>query len=245
MQSWGSGVDGVSQMGSDEGAARIPGVSRRAVVAGILATGVLLALPGCATIGRPSTADVIQRLLLLSSQRAFARLTQPDGFWESAVARIDMPVLFGKQSGAAAKILQSPLFREKLQHQLNIVAEDGARIAAPLVADAVRGLTVTDALALLHGGSTAATTFLRQSMGPSLVNAMIPELGRVMSLAQDPILSQALKALTGVNVGDAAHALALGADNAIWYEIGAQETEIRNNPAATNDPLLIAALKLL
>jgi len=243
MRNWGSAVDGMSE--SAVGGLVSLAVSRRTVVAGLLATGVLLSLPGCATMGRPSTTDVIQRLLMLSSQRAFARLTQPDGFWDSAVARIDMPVLFGKSGGVAAKILQSQIFREKLQHRLNIIAEDGARAAAPLVERAVRGLTVSDALALLRGGNTAATTFLRQSMGPSLVNAMIPELGRAMTLAEDPILSQALKALTGVNVTDAAHALALGADNAIWYEIGAQEGEIRANPQSTNDPVLIAALKLL
>jgi len=48
-----------------------------------------------------------------------------------------------------------------------------------------------------------------------------------------------------VNIADAAHALALEADNAIWYEIGASEAEIRRNPESTNDPLLIAALKVL
>lgn len=234
MGNWGSGVDGMS---------------RRAVLAGILATGVLISLPGCTTmngaIGRPSQADLVERLLMLSTQRAFARLTQPDGFWDSTVARIDLPVLFGRPGSTAEKILRSPLFREKLQHQLNIIAENGARVAAPLVYDSVRRLTITDALALLRGGNTGATTFLRQSMGASLVNAMIPELGQVMQATQDPILSQAISALTGVNVTDAAHALALQADNAIWYEIGAQEGEIRANPESTNDPALIAALKVV
>jgi hypothetical protein len=233
MGNWGSGVDGMS---------------RRTVLAGIVATGVLLSLPACTTMngamGRPSQADLVERLLMLSTQRAFARLTQPDGFWDSTVARIELPVLFGKPGSTAEKILRSPLFREKLQHQLNIIAEDGARVAAPLVYDAARGLTVSDALALLNGGNTAATTFLRQSMGATLVNAMIPELGRVMQATQDPIVNQAISALTGVNVTDAAHALALQADNAIWYEIGAQEGEIRTNPESTNDPALIAALKV-
>jgi len=66
-----------------------------------------------------------------------------------------------------------------------------------------------------------------------------------MRVANDPILGQAISALSGVNIADAAHALALEADNAIWYEIGASEAEIRRNPESTNDPLLIAALKVL
>ncbi|EJU12625.1 hypothetical protein NRB_02730 [Novosphingobium sp. 11B] len=203
-----------------------------------------MALPGCTTIGRPSYTDIIENLLMLSSQRAFARLTQPDGFWDSQVARINMPVLFGRPGSVAQKVFRSPLFKEKLQRELNRIAEDGARVAAPIVYDAVRSLTVTDALALLRGGDTSATTFLRQSMGSGLVNAMIPELDRVMRMAEDPILNTAVNALTGVNMADAAHALALEADNAIWYEIGAQEADIRAHPESTNDGALIAALKL-
>lgn len=225
------------------GGSSMQAVGRRAVLAGFLATGVM-ALPGCTTIGRPSYTDIIENLLMLSSQRAFARLTQPDGFWDSQVARINMPVLFGRPGSVAQKVFRSPLFKEKLQRELNRIAEDGARVAAPIVYDAVRSLTVTDALALLRGGDTSATTFLRQSMGSGLVNAMIPELDRVMRMAEDPVLNTAVNALTGVNMADAAHALALEADNAIWYEIGAQEADIRAHPESTNDGALIAALKL-
>lgn len=225
------------------GGSNMQTMGRRMVLAGFLATGAL-ALPGCTTIGKPSYTDIIENLLMLSSQRAFARLTQPDGFWDSSVARINLPVLFGRPGSVAQKVFRSPLFKEKLQHELNRIAEDGARVAAPIVYDAVRSLTVTDALALLRGGDTSATTFLRQSMGSGLVNAMIPELDRVMRMAEDPILNTAVNALTGVNMADAAHALALEADNAIWYEIGAQEADIRAHPESTNDGALIAALKL-
>lgn len=219
-------------------------VSRRAAVAGLLAVGAL-ALPGCASMGRPSHVEVVRRLLEAATQQAFAQLTQPDGFWDSTVARIDMPVLFGKTGTIAAGILRSRIFREQLQHQLNNIAEEGARRAAPLVAEAVRHLSIPDAVALLRAGPTGATTYLREQMGPALVNAMIPELGRVMQVTDDPFLAQAIKALAGVDLTDAAHALALGADNAIWYEIGAAEAAIRENPEVTRDPVLIAGLKVL
>lgn len=220
------------------------GWNRRAALAGLLGTGVL-ALSGCASMQQVSYTEAVRRLMTLASQRAFTRLTAPDGFWNSAVARIDLPVLFGRTGSATAKVLRSAPFREKLQHMLNNMAEDGARRAAPLVADAARRISIADALTLLKGDRTAAATYLRQAMGPALVNAMIPELDQAMRAAQDPILNQAIMALTGVDIADAAHALALEADNAIWYEIGAMETEIRQNPEATNDPVLIAALRAL
>ncbi|GGB86995.1 hypothetical protein GCM10011494_01650 [Novosphingobium endophyticum] len=219
-------------------------IGRRAALGGLLAYGVL-ALPGCTSMGRTSHVEVVRRLLEASTRQAFAQLTRPDGFWDSAVARIELPVLFGRTGSIAAGVLKSRPFREQLQHQLNNLAEDGARKAAPLVAEAVRHMSIPDALALLKAGRTGATTYLRDQMGPALVNAMIPELGRVMRLTDDPFLGQALALLAGVDVMDAAHALALEADNAIWYEIGAAEAAIRANPEMTRDPVLIAGLKLL
>jgi hypothetical protein len=80
-------------------------------------------------------------------------------------------------------------------------------------------------------------------MGPALINAMIPALGDAMNAASNPIVNQAVSALAGVNVMGVAQAVANSADNAIWYQIGQEETNIRANPSVTNDPLLIAALK--
>lgn len=217
------------------------GYSRRVILGGLLAAG--FAVSGCATMRRAEYTDQIEDLLVLSSRRAFARLTQPGGFWDSSVEWINLPVLFGRPGSVTQKVLNSPYLKDKLQQELNRIAEDGARVAAPVVYDAIRTLSVPDALALLRGGSTAATTFLRQSMGSALVNVMIPELEQVMRVAEDPILNTAVNALAGVDLADAAHALALEADNAIWYEIGAQEAEIRDNPEATHNPGLIAALR--
>ena len=220
-------------------------VGRRALLAGGAALAGLLVLPGCATTGgggQFAYVDAVRRLLELSTRNAFASLTQPDGFWDSAVAKINMPVLFGRRGSAMEGILRSPAFRQKLQHHLNRIAEDGARAAAPLVADTVRTIGIENAVALIRGDQTAATTFLRTQMGPALVNAMIPEFDRLMRVVDDPLLGQALSALAGVDVSDAAHALALEADNAIWYAIGAEEAAIRENPQASGDPVLARVL---
>lgn len=220
-------------------------ISRRAVLAGASATGVA-ALSGCAGgFGGYGLVDAVRDLLLLSSDRAIARLTAPDGFWNSQVARIDLPELFGRRGGVIAQILQSNLFRDQLQHRLNNFAEQGAYRAAPVITDAVRTIGIDNAVAIIRGEPTAATSYLRQAMGPALVNAMIPALGDAMRVAGDPLINQAISALSGVNVGDVAHALALKADSAMWYEIGASEAEIRAHPEQTNNARLIAALRVL
>jgi len=219
-------------------------IQRRAFLGGAAAT-CMLALPGCESIGPFSLVDAVRRLLTLSAQNAFARLTQPNGFWDSTVARINLPGLFGKRGSIVQGILSSGPFREKLQHKLNNIAEAGARRAAPVVTDAVRTIGVENAVAILKGGPTAATSFLRGSMGAGLVNAMIPALDDALRLTNDPLVSQAISALAGVDIGTVAHDLALEVDNAIWNEIGQEESAIRANPESTNDPVLIAALKTL
>jgi hypothetical protein len=223
---------------------RAPLHRRGLLAAGAAAAGLLL-LPACTTtgggLGPLSYDEIVRRLLERATMNAFARLTQPDGFWDSAVARINLPVLFGKRGSIMQGILRTPAFREQLQHRLNIIAEDGARAAAPLVADTVRTIGIQNAYALLTGDATAATSFLRSQMGPRLVNAMIPELDRVMRVVDDPLVGQALSVLIGVDVAAAAHALALEADNAIWYEIGAEEANLRKNPT---DPALARALAM-
>jgi hypothetical protein len=216
-------------------------LERRAFLAAA-ATGVL-ALQACATTANVDYPDVVQRLLSAASRNAFARLVEPDGFWNSGVAQVEVPVLFTKGGREIRSLMRNDAFRDQLHHRLNILAEPGAIHAAPVVADAIRalGLNRRNAETVIRGGRTAATTMLRARMGPALVNAMIPGLENALRLANDPVVARALSALKGVGITDAAHALALTVDNAIWYQIGAEETRIRQNPVQTNDPVLIAA----
>lgn len=132
-----------------------------------------------------------------------------------------------------------------MQRQLNIVAEKGAERAAPLVLDTVRNISIPDAVGLLRGGPTAATSWLRGQMGTALINAMVPGLSDAVRLSGDQTLNRAIAALSGIDIGSVAQAVASRADNSIWSQIGVEESAIRSNPQSTNDALLIAALKIL
>lgn len=219
-------------------------IARRRFLAGTVASGVLL-LPGCASMGGFSMVEAIKRLLTLSGERAFAKLVAPGGFWDSEVARFELPTLFSSSGGVLKGLLTSSVFKDQLQRQLNVVAEKGAERAAPIMLAAVKTMSIPDAIGLVRGGPTAATTFLRSAMGPALINAMIPGLTDALSASSDPILGQAIKALSGVDLGSVAQGIANRADNSIWYQIGAEEREIRTNPQSTNDPLLIGVFKVL
>lgn len=211
---------------------------RRAFLAGSAASGVL-ALTGCATYGGISFTEAIRRLLVLSSERAFVRLTAPGGFWDQQVARVGFSEFFGTRGNVLGSILTSSLFKSRLEGVVANMAVDASYRAAPLVADTVRTIGIANAVALVRGGPTAASGFLRQEMGPALVEAMLPEVSQGLRVAQDPLIGQLLAGLTGIDVAGVARTFSAEVDDAIWGEIAHEESAIRADPDATRDPVLI------
>lgn len=213
--------------------------TRRGFMGGALAGATLLALPACSTVPGFSFTDAIRRVLLLSSERAFARLTAADGFWDQQVARVGLGNLLGTRGDILSSILTSALFKDRLEDAFADIAIEGSERAAPLVADAVRVVGIENAVALVRGGPRAATSFLRGEMGGQLIEAMVPELGRAIEIASDPLVGQLVSAAVGTDVGAIANRLAGNVNDTIWDEIGFEEEAIRRDPGSTNDPLII------
>jgi Protein of unknown function (DUF4197) len=207
----------------------------------------ILALPACQSMPGFSLTEAIRRLLTLASQNAFALLLQPGGFYDSSVARIALPDRFGgdRGTGILSVVLQSRQFRDRLQRQLNRAAEKGAERAAPLVADAVRNVSIEDAAALVRGGPQAATGFLRGKMGPALLDSMLPGISDGLRLFDDQVIGKAVQSVTGFDIAALANDITRKADDSIWAAIGLEESNIRADPQKTNDPVLIGVFGLL
>ena len=220
-----------------------PVLHRRGFLAGTIAAGGALALPACTSGfgGRFSFTDAIARLLYLSTGRAFERMTAPGGFWDQQIAQIGLEQFLGGRGNTLNRILTSALFKDRLADALAPVAFDAAQRAAPVVADTVRTVGYANAVELIRGGPTAATGFLRQQMGFALVEAMLPGIGNGLRLANDPLVGEALGALTGADIGGAARSFATRVDDVIWGEIAREESAIRANPESTRDPLIMGA----
>jgi len=214
--------------------------SRRSLLGGIAASGALLTLPACSSLGGFGLVDAVQRLLYLSSERAFGRMLQGGGFWDQQVASLGLGNVLGARGDVLGRILTSSLFKSRLDRAFGDIAYRGAERAAPVVTDAVRVIGIQNAIDLVRGGPTAATAFLRGNLGTRLIDAMVPELGTAMRVASDPLVGQALAALTGVDTAQVATRFADNIDEVIWREIGNEESAIRADPRSTNDPAIIA-----
>lgn len=214
--------------------------TRRSLLAGIASAGGLAVLPGCASTGEGySMVEAVRRMLLLASDNAFARLTEPGGFWDEQVAAIGLGNVLGARGDVLSRILTSQLFKDRLEERVAGFAIDASFRAAPVVTDAIRVIGFENAIALVRGGPTAASSYLRQEVGTALLEAVVPELGEAMRLSRDPLFGEAISALAGVDVAGVADRLAREVDNAIWGEIAREESAIRADPQRTRDPLLI------
>ena len=214
--------------------------NRRGLLGGIAAGGALLALPACTSMGGFGLVDAVQRLLFLSSERAFGRMLQSNGFWDQQVSSLGLGNVLGARGNALSRILTSGLFKSRLDRAFGDIAYRGAERAAPVVTDAVRVIGFDNAVDLVRGGPSAATAFLRGRVGSRLIDAMVPEIGDALRVASDPLVGEALAALTGVDAVGIARSFADNIDEIIWREIGTEEAAIRADPRSSNDPAIEA-----
>jgi len=220
--------------------------SRRALL-GVAILVPAVALAGCATsLGSFTPEEGVRRLLTLSSERAFARLLRPGGFYDDALVRIAPPPqtsgAAGSNSGVLAAILNTRAVRDRVAIALNDVAVDAADRAAPVVTDSIRTLTVTDALALVRGGPTAATDLLQQRAGRRVLDALVPGVTSGLDSDLAEIASAAVAARTGTDYRVLGQFVADQAAAGIFRAIGREEQAIRADPLATRDPAIIALL---
>lgn len=217
--------------------------SRRQILT-LMAAAPLLALPACTSMGGFSMTEAVRELLMLSSQQAITKLTAPGGFYDDQVARITLPNQTGNNGNILTRLLTSNLAKDRLTREVNKAAERGAERAAPIIIDVIRNISITDAIAILRGGPTAATALLQRNMGDQLVGAMFPELQDALNLASNPVVAELLRASSGVDIGSLAQDASRQANDAIFRAIGREETNIRANPQQTRNPVLIGALAM-
>ena len=225
-------------------------IGRRALIGAGLSL-PLLTLPGCAAglggLGGFGFEDAIRRLLQISSQRAFATLLQDNGFFADELTRIDLPPQMGGSgvTNALASLLGTSLVQDRLLRLVNGAASRAAEAAAPVVYDSIRTMSIGDAVSIVRGGPTAATSFLQRSMGDAIVDAMFPRVGPALSALDNEIVSRALQAASGLSFQGLQQHVASRAAGAIYRAIGREEASIRANPGAVGDPVLAGVFGVL
>lgn len=115
----------------------------------------------------------LKEALELGSERATTLLSAPGGYSNSALYRIELPDDLQPIASTLRRLgLDSQL--DRVEVLMNQGAEKAAVEAKAVFVDAVRNMTVTDALGIVRGNETAATDYFRQQTEASLRLRYLP-----------------------------------------------------------------------
>lgn len=105
--------------------------------------------------------------------KAVLQLNKEDGFFKDALYKILMPPDAKKIENTLRDLGMNKMV-DKAILQINRAAEDAAGYAKPIFVDAIKSMTLTDAIGLVRNGDTSATHFFREKTTEKLVAAFQP-----------------------------------------------------------------------
>ncbi len=209
---------------------------------------VLGGIDGTGTTGGELTAFEIdaglRQALEIGADRVASQIGVVDGYWQDPQIKIPLPGRLGQVQNQLSQIgLSGPL--DDLQLRMNRAAEDAVPVGKRIVVDAVKSITIEDALGILRGGDSAATDFLRGRTEDSLRQTFTPYVENALDssgayrMLDSVTSSQPLLAVAAVDYKSdlTTHAVQFGLDGLFTY-LAVEEKKIRDNPVARTTELL-------
>lgn len=105
--------------------------------------------------------------------KAVLRLNQTDGFFKDALYKVLLPPDAKKIENTLRDLGMNKMV-DKAILQINRAAEDAAGFAKPIFVDAIKSMTLSDAIGLVRNGDTSATHFFRVKTTDKLLAAFLP-----------------------------------------------------------------------
>ncbi len=130
-------------------------------------------LPGATTVTETEAAQGIRQALDKGVDKGISLLNKPDGFFENAAYKILIPPDAAKIENTLRQLGMSSLV-DRAIIQVNKAAEDAVGQARPIFADAIKEMTIADALNIIKGSSNAATQYFKNKTTEKLIAAFSP-----------------------------------------------------------------------
>ncbi len=186
----------------------------------------------------------LRQALEIGAGRVASQLGVTDGYWQDPQIKIPLPGRLGEVQRQLSNVgLSGPL--DDLQLRMNRAAEDAVPAGKTIIVDAVRSITINDAVGILRGGDTAATDFLRGRTEGNLRTLFTPyvesalESSGAYRMLDSVTSSQPLLAVAATDYKSdlTTHAVQFGLDGLFTY-LAVEEKKIRDNPVARTTELL-------
>jgi Protein of unknown function (DUF4197) len=201
------------------------------------------------TSGALSNGEVVSGLkeaLALGTKNSAGLASKLDGFYKNPEIFIPFPPAAVKVKNAAMDLgLGSQV--TKFETTLNRAAEEAAKEAVPIFVNAITSMSIADGFAILKGGKTAATDYLKTKTAAALKTSFQPKVKSAIAkveltkyytpLANAYNTSTLLTGAQTVNP-DLENYVTDKAISGLFTLISKEETKIRDNPAARVTELL-------
>ncbi|MEO0732901.1 MAG: DUF4197 domain-containing protein [Bacteroidota bacterium] len=198
--------------------------------------------------GGLTSADIangLKEALRQGANRGANELAAEGGYFDDLAYRILLPEEARKVTD---KLQNVPGFRDLeniVIKKINQGAEDAAKQAAPIFVDAIRQMTIQDALGILKGDNNAATSYLQQTTYENLYNAFSPVIENSLAKFEaQKVWEDAANAYnnfpltrTPVNTNLADHVTQRALEG-LFTKVALEEENIRQNIGARTTDLL-------
>ncbi len=134
---------------------------------------VLQQIPQTGGVSQAEAAQGIKEALSQGLVKATLQLNTTDGFYGDAFYKILLPP-DAKKIENALRTIGLGKSVDKAIMQINRGAEDAVGFAQPIFMDAIKQMTLTDAINIVKGGDTSATHYFRTKTMAKLTSAFLP-----------------------------------------------------------------------
>ncbi len=174
---------------------------------------------------------------------AVSKLGVADGFLNNDKVRIKLPSKFDKVRSVLQLTGQGQKI-DDLELAMNRAAETAVPLAKPLLINAVKSMTFTDAKNILTGGDTAVTDFFRNKTSANLAVKFLPLVKGVTEKAKlaqsyNSVMSKAqgLGLAAGLEPTVEAYVTKRAAEG-LYVMIAEEEKAIRKDPLGTGSKII-------
>jgi len=195
-------------------------------------------------ITESEAAQGIKEALAQGVTTAVFNLNRTDGFFGNAAYKLFLPP-DAKKIENTLRDLGLGKQVDKAILQINRGAEDAVAFAKPIFADAIREMTLTEALNIVRGNDDAATQYFKQKTSQKLITAFTPSVQSSLDKVSatkyyGDIVNAYNKLPTTFNkVNPDLTSFVTGkAVDALFDQVAKEEANIRANPAARATDIL-------
>lgn len=196
------------------------------------------ALDALAGISNTDATAGLRAALTRGASAAVSQLGVTDGFWANPKVQIPLPG-FLQNVESVARMLGQGRRMDELHLSMNRAAEAAVPQAKPLLVNAVKTMSVSDAKGILSGGDTSVTEFFKGKTEQPLFGRFLPVVTQTTSkvgLARqynDFIAKVPVQGTQKIENYVTQKSL-----DGLYLVIGEQERKIRQDPVGTGSAIL-------